>query len=423
MKTYWYLTRASGTVALILLTIAIVIGILSIGRVHSRRWPRFVIDGVHRSSSLLAVVFLAIHIATAVLDSFAPISLLDAIVPFAGSYRPIWLGLGAAAFDLLLAVTVTSLLRQRLGHRLWRAVHWLAYATWPIAVVHALGTGSDVQQTWLQLTYAVSGAAVIAAVLWRIAIGWPTHRRIRLGALGALAAVLLAISLWLPQGPLGHDWAKRAGHPDEPAARVRARRKLTSLPRLLAGVGSRPMSLDRHRKIHGDLPRRRPTQFAAELERSGLRGRGGGAFPLSVKLASVRRSRGSPVVVVNGSEGEPMSTKDRLLMWSAPHLVLDGAVTLAEAAGADELIVCVDELEPRIHEALRLRDRTASGTATAGDAHPRDPDRICHRAGERDRPLAQRRRAHPAAAPAASVRARSPAADRRSSPTSRPPRT
>ena len=104
MKTYWYLTRASGTVSLILLTVAIVIGILAVGRVQSPRWPRFVIDGVHRSSSLLAVVFLAIHIVTAVLDSFAPISLLDAVVPFAGSYRPIWLGLGAAAFDLLLAV-------------------------------------------------------------------------------------------------------------------------------------------------------------------------------------------------------------------------------------------------------------------------------------------------------------------------------
>jgi methionine sulfoxide reductase heme-binding subunit len=213
VKTYWYLTRASGTVSLILLTIAIVIGILAVGRVHSQRWPRFVIDGVHRSSSLLAVVFLALHVATAVLDSFAPISLLDAVVPFAGSYRPIWLGLGAASFDLLLAVTVTSLLRRRLGHRLWRWVHWLAYGVWPIAVVHALGTGSDVQLSWLQLTCVSCGIAVTAASLWRIAIGWPAHRRIRVGALGALAVLLLAISLWLPQGPLGRDWAERAGTP------------------------------------------------------------------------------------------------------------------------------------------------------------------------------------------------------------------
>ena len=95
MKSYWYLTRASGTVSLILLTAALVLGILSTGRVHSRRWPRFVVDGIHRSSSLLAVAFLTVHVLTAVLDSFAPISLADAFIPFAGTYRPLWLGLGA----------------------------------------------------------------------------------------------------------------------------------------------------------------------------------------------------------------------------------------------------------------------------------------------------------------------------------------
>jgi predicted ferric reductase len=213
VKTYWYLTRSSGTVALILLTLAVVAGILSIGRVRSRRWPRFAIDGVHRSSSLLAVAFLVIHVITSVLDSFAPISLLDAFVPFAGRYRPIWLGLGAAAFDLLLAVMVTSLLRQRVGHRLWRAVHWLAYASWPIAIVHALGTGSDVRIAWLQLTCLFCGIVVVAAALARVAIGWPSHRRLRLGAVGALSMILLVIAVWVPQGPLGRDWAKRAGTP------------------------------------------------------------------------------------------------------------------------------------------------------------------------------------------------------------------
>ena len=94
MKTYWYLTRASGAVALILLTLALVVGIAAIGRVSTRRWPRFAIDGLHRTSSLLAIAFLALHIVTAVLDSFAPISLVDAVVPFAGTYRPLWLGLG-----------------------------------------------------------------------------------------------------------------------------------------------------------------------------------------------------------------------------------------------------------------------------------------------------------------------------------------
>jgi sulfoxide reductase heme-binding subunit YedZ len=213
VKTYWYLTRASGAVALILLTVALVVGIAAIGRVSSRRWPRFAVDGLHRSSSLLALAFLIVHIVTAVLDSFAPISLVDAVVPFAGSYRPLWLGLGAAAFDLLLAVAVTSGLRLRLGHRAWRAVHWLAYAAWPIAILHGLGTGSDVRQGWMAAVYVGCAAAVVFAAMIRISLGWPDHVRWRLAGLGALAGLALGMAVWVPRGPLGPHWARRAGTP------------------------------------------------------------------------------------------------------------------------------------------------------------------------------------------------------------------
>jgi sulfoxide reductase heme-binding subunit YedZ len=213
MKAYWYLTRASGAVALILLTLSLIVGIAAIGRVHSRRWPRFAIDGVHRTSSLLAIVFLVIHIATAVLDSFAPISLLDSVIPFAGAYRPLWLGLGATAFDLLLAVAITSGLRLRLGFRPWRAVHWLAYGAWPIAVLHGLGTGSDATEGWMTIVYAVCALGVLAAALSRIAIGWPTAMSWRLTGLAAIASFGLGTAIWLPNGPLAAHWARRAGTP------------------------------------------------------------------------------------------------------------------------------------------------------------------------------------------------------------------
>jgi sulfoxide reductase heme-binding subunit YedZ len=213
VKTYWYLTRSSGAVSLILLTATLVIGIALVGRFHSKRWPRFTIDGIHRAVSLLAIVFLAVHIATAVLDSFAPISLLDAVIPFAGAYRPVWLGLGAAAFDLLLAVTITSALRERLGHRAWRTVHWLAYAVWPLAIVHGLATGSDVHQGWMAVIYVGCAAAFIAAVLTRVVIGWPERLRLRLAAVGTLAAFAIGLAVWLPGGPFGAGWARRAGTP------------------------------------------------------------------------------------------------------------------------------------------------------------------------------------------------------------------
>src|SRR6202035_3909137 len=114
-------------------------------RWSTARWPRFVVDGLHRNISLLAMAFLVAHILTSVLDSFAPISLIDSVIPFTGAYRPFWLGLGAVAFDLLLAVTATSLLRQRMGFASWRAIHWLTYLSWPIALLHGIGTGSDVK--------------------------------------------------------------------------------------------------------------------------------------------------------------------------------------------------------------------------------------------------------------------------------------
>ncbi len=213
MKTYWYLTRASGAVALILLTLALVVGVAAIGRVTTRRWPRFAVDSLHRTSSMLAIAFLALHIVTAVLDSFAPISLVDAVVPFVGTYRPLWLGLGATAFDLLMAVAVTSALRVRLGHRAWRAVHWLAYAAWPIAILHGLGTGSDLRQGWMAAVYAGCAGAVVITVMIRIWLGWPDHVRWRLTGVGALAALGLGVALWLPRGPLAPHWARRAGTP------------------------------------------------------------------------------------------------------------------------------------------------------------------------------------------------------------------
>jgi predicted ferric reductase len=212
-SAYWYLTRSTGAVALVLLTAAVALGVADVRRVSTPRWPRFVLDSLHRNASLLAMVFLALHILTSVLDSFAPISLLDAVVPFAGSYRPFWLGLGAVAFDLLLAVTITSLLRARIGYPSWRAIHWLAYASWPIALLHGLGTGSDVKSSWLLLLSIACLIVVLAAVLVRVIDGWPENLRIRSAVLGGAAAFSLFLLLWLPGGPLGSEWARRSGTP------------------------------------------------------------------------------------------------------------------------------------------------------------------------------------------------------------------
>jgi len=226
-QVYWYLTRSTGAVSLLLFTAALVLGVLDVQRVSSTRWPRFVVDGLHRKVSLLALAFLAVHVITSVLDSYVSISLVEAFVPFIGTYRPFWLGLGAIALDLALAVTITSILRGRIGFRTWRVVHWLAYACWPIALVHGLGTGSDANSAWLLVLSFLCIGAVLAAVLARIARGWPGDVRARGAALAGTTLFALFLVAWLPTGPLGPEWARRAGTPAKllgrPPARTAAR--------------------------------------------------------------------------------------------------------------------------------------------------------------------------------------------------------
>jgi sulfoxide reductase heme-binding subunit YedZ len=212
-SAYWYLTRSTGAVALLLLTLTIVLGVVDVKRWSSPRWPRFVIDSLHRNVSLLTLVFLVAHVLTSVLDSFASISVVDALVPFVGSYRPFWLGLGAVAVDLVLAVIITSALRARMGFATWRAVHWLTYASWPIALVHGLGTGSDTNGSWLLALSIVCMAAVLAAAITRAITGWRENVALRGAALGGAGAFSLFIVLWLPNGPLSSEWARRSGTP------------------------------------------------------------------------------------------------------------------------------------------------------------------------------------------------------------------
>jgi methionine sulfoxide reductase heme-binding subunit len=210
----WYLSRGTGAVTLVLLTATVVLGIAG-----SLRWrpagglPRFLVDGLHRNLSLLVVVLLAVHVLTALLDPFAHLRAVDAVVPLASSYRPLWLGLGALALDLLIALVVTSLLRARLGLRSWRAVHWAAYACWPVALLHGLGTGTDASATWLQALAAICVAAVAVAIVNRIARARAGAPALRAGGIGLVAATLAAGVVFAVHGPLRAGWARRSGTP------------------------------------------------------------------------------------------------------------------------------------------------------------------------------------------------------------------
>jgi DMSO/TMAO reductase YedYZ heme-binding membrane subunit len=207
--TLWYLSRGTGVVSLLLLTASLLLGVA--GPLRAR--PRVLLAGLHRNLPLLAIAFVAAHVLTTVADGYAPIGVKDGIIPFLSPYRPVWLGLGTVAFDLLLALVATSLLRARIGLRGWRAVHWLAYLSWPIALMHGLGTGTDARSGWLLVLTVVCVLAVAAAVVMRVLSTPGLDAGRRLAALGAVPAVLLVLSIWAKTGPLQHGWALRAGTP------------------------------------------------------------------------------------------------------------------------------------------------------------------------------------------------------------------
>ncbi len=175
----WYATRAAGLVTIVLLTAAMVLGILNAGRFATGRWPRFLVQGLHKNLSLLALAFLALHVITTVIDTYTSIGLADVFVPFLSPYKRFWLGLGAVAFDLMIALAVTSLSRLRIGHRTWRLVHWAGYLCWPVAVAHGLGIGTDHAARWVLILTVICVGAVLAATGYRVARTIPARRMAR----------------------------------------------------------------------------------------------------------------------------------------------------------------------------------------------------------------------------------------------------
>ena len=165
----WYVARGTGLVSLVLLTVVVALGIAARSGRTAFGLPRFAVNLLHRNAALLAVLLLAGHVLSLLADPYAQLRVVDLVLPFAGAYRPFWLGLGTLAFDLVLALIATSLLRRWIGVRAWRVVHWLAYVCWPIALLHGLETGTDGGTWWLRAVAVGCAAAVAAALCWRLA--------------------------------------------------------------------------------------------------------------------------------------------------------------------------------------------------------------------------------------------------------------
>lgn len=176
---FWYLTRSTGIVAFLLMTVALAFGVAATQRaLASPAWPRFATQSLHRNVSLLGLAFILVHVVTTIVDGYVSVSWWSLLVPGASAYRTVWVALGTVALDLVLLLTVTSLLRLRMSARVWRAVHWGAYALWPLTLLHFLGTGTDASGLGLWLG-AGALLVVLAAVAVRVATADSPPRPVR----------------------------------------------------------------------------------------------------------------------------------------------------------------------------------------------------------------------------------------------------
>jgi sulfoxide reductase heme-binding subunit YedZ len=165
---FWYASRATGIVALLLLTAVFVLGILVNRQGRLPGLPGFAVTNLHRNISLLATTFVAVHVLTAVLDTYVDIPIMSAVIPFTPGYERLWLGLGAISVDLMLAIIVTSLLRGRMNAALWRTIHLTAYACWPVAFLHSIYASKDLQHGPLLYLALACAASIGAAVAYRL---------------------------------------------------------------------------------------------------------------------------------------------------------------------------------------------------------------------------------------------------------------
>ncbi|HVB19130.1 MAG TPA: ferric reductase-like transmembrane domain-containing protein [Acidimicrobiales bacterium] len=170
----WYTTRATGLVALVLFTVVVSLGTLVANRIGGSIVGRFELNELHRSLSIVAIAFLALHIVTTVIDSFVATGWISVVVPFTSSYKRTAIAIGAVAFDLIAAVWISSLLKVRVKNQTWRFIHWFSWLAVASALTHGFLAGTDARHGVGLLIVSACAMVVAAAALWRF-VARPTR--------------------------------------------------------------------------------------------------------------------------------------------------------------------------------------------------------------------------------------------------------
>jgi sulfoxide reductase heme-binding subunit YedZ len=163
--TFWFLARASGLTAYVLLTASVLAGLVLKSRPFGRALKPAAVTDVHRFLALLGLGAVVLHGITLVLDSTVQISVAALLLPGLSPYRPLATAAGVLAAELMLVVYASFSLRRRIGTRNWRRLHWATYGIFGLVTAHGLLAGSDT--SWSRPLYVAAVGSVITATVWR----------------------------------------------------------------------------------------------------------------------------------------------------------------------------------------------------------------------------------------------------------------
>jgi sulfoxide reductase heme-binding subunit YedZ len=191
-----------------------VVAVLGLLRSALPKWSPFLVEGLHTNIALLTRGFGGLHVLASILDPYAGLGPVDALVPFVSAYRGTWLGLGVVSAYVYVISVLISWPVRRLPRPVWLWLHRALYAAWAFALVHSLGTGSDARnQVFLFLNVVAVASVLTAFISVRVAEGWKSSPAlwVAVAVLGLL--VVGGVAVWAYEGPLQPGWARASGTP------------------------------------------------------------------------------------------------------------------------------------------------------------------------------------------------------------------
>lgn len=171
--TLWYVTRATAMAAYVTLSLSVMLGMLRTVARQARERVSWMVDELHQVIATLAMVLVAAHLITLLLDPFLPFSVTNLLLPLSEPYRPLAVQLGVGALYTMALVLVSSWLRRRIRYKLWRGIHYVSLIAFALATAHGLLAGSDAGEPWMRAVYAGAAAAVAFLTLVRVFAGAP----------------------------------------------------------------------------------------------------------------------------------------------------------------------------------------------------------------------------------------------------------